>query len=141
MLVILQSSSEGSRTRRLTLRANQVAKVGRSEWADFSFSDDPSMAEISRDYPQIAALAEGVVEDNYEQPTIKLIALDWKNGTLAGILACESNASDLRFDGDKSRARQSPRGQHRHGRSRRPDLPGLPRHQHLAHRGQHLPRR
>jgi hypothetical protein len=40
--------------------------------------EDPSMAEISRDYPQIAALAEGVVEDNYEQPTIKLIALDWK---------------------------------------------------------------
>jgi hypothetical protein len=46
MLVVLQATSNGTRTRRIQLRANQVVKVGRSEWADFSFSDDSSMSEV-----------------------------------------------------------------------------------------------
>jgi hypothetical protein len=46
MLVVLQATSNGTRTRRIQLRANQIVKVGRSEWADFSFSDDSSMAEV-----------------------------------------------------------------------------------------------
>jgi predicted component of type VI protein secretion system len=46
MLVVLQATSNGTRTRRIQLRANQIVKVGRSEWADLSFSDDSSMAEV-----------------------------------------------------------------------------------------------
>ncbi len=46
MLVVLQATSNGARTRRIQLRANQVAKVGRSEWADFSFSEDASMSDV-----------------------------------------------------------------------------------------------
>jgi hypothetical protein len=46
MLVVLQATSNGTRTRRIQLRANQIVKVGRSEWADFSFSDDSSMDEV-----------------------------------------------------------------------------------------------
>lgn len=46
MLVVLQATSNGVRARRIQLRANQVAKVGRSEWADFSFSDDHAMSDV-----------------------------------------------------------------------------------------------
>ncbi len=46
MLVVLQASSNYARPQRLQLRANQVAKVGRSEWADFSFGGDSVMADV-----------------------------------------------------------------------------------------------
>jgi hypothetical protein len=46
MLVVLQATSVNARPQRLQLRAHQVAKVGRSEWADFSFSNDLSMADV-----------------------------------------------------------------------------------------------
>jgi hypothetical protein len=46
MLVVLQASSSYARPQRLQLRANQVAKVGKSEWADFSFSGDALMADV-----------------------------------------------------------------------------------------------
>jgi predicted component of type VI protein secretion system len=46
MLVVLQATSVNSRPQRLQLRAHQVAKVGRSEWADFSFSNDMAMADV-----------------------------------------------------------------------------------------------
>jgi predicted component of type VI protein secretion system len=46
MLVVLQATSVNARPQRLQLRAHQVAKVGRSEWADFSFSSDMSMADV-----------------------------------------------------------------------------------------------
>ena len=46
MLVVLQATSDGSRPQRLQLRAHQVAKFGRSEWADFSFSGDSAMADV-----------------------------------------------------------------------------------------------
>ncbi len=32
--------------KRLTMRAGQVARFGRSDWADFAFHDDPVMAEV-----------------------------------------------------------------------------------------------
>jgi hypothetical protein len=46
MLIVLQATSDGPRAKRIQLRANQVAKVGRSEWADLSFGDDASMADV-----------------------------------------------------------------------------------------------
>jgi hypothetical protein len=46
MLVVLQAKSNGARVQRLQLRANQVARIGRSEWADFSFSDDADMSDV-----------------------------------------------------------------------------------------------
>ena len=46
MLVVLQATSVNARPQRLQLRAHQVAKVGRSEWADFSFSNDMAMADV-----------------------------------------------------------------------------------------------
>ncbi len=46
MLVVLQASSRYARPQRFQLRGNQVAKVGRSEWADFSFGGDPAMADV-----------------------------------------------------------------------------------------------
>jgi hypothetical protein len=46
MLVVLNASSNYARPQRLQLRANQVAKVGRSEWADFSFGGDSVMADV-----------------------------------------------------------------------------------------------
>jgi predicted component of type VI protein secretion system len=46
MIVVLQATSNDSRPQRLQLRAHQVAKVGRSEWADFSFSNDTMMSDV-----------------------------------------------------------------------------------------------
>jgi hypothetical protein len=46
MLVVLQATSDYSRPQRLQLRANQVAKVGRSEWADFCFGGDSAMSDV-----------------------------------------------------------------------------------------------
>src|SRR5262245_49977496 len=46
MLVVLNATSNYARPERLQLRANQVAKVGRSEWADFSFGGDSVMADV-----------------------------------------------------------------------------------------------
>jgi predicted component of type VI protein secretion system len=46
MLIVLHATSDGARSRRIQLRSNQVAKVGRSEWAEFSFSDDASMSDV-----------------------------------------------------------------------------------------------
>jgi hypothetical protein len=46
MLVVLNATSKYDRPQRLQLRANQVAKVGRSEWADFSFGGDSLMADV-----------------------------------------------------------------------------------------------
>jgi hypothetical protein len=46
MLVVLQATSDHGRPQRLQLRANQVAKIGRSEWADFSFGSDDSMSDV-----------------------------------------------------------------------------------------------
>jgi hypothetical protein len=46
MLVVLHATSDGARAKRIQLRTNQVAKVGRSEWADFSFGDDDSMSDV-----------------------------------------------------------------------------------------------
>jgi hypothetical protein len=46
MLVVLHATSNYARPQRLQLRANQVAKVGRSEWAEFSFGGDPVMADV-----------------------------------------------------------------------------------------------
>jgi hypothetical protein len=46
MLVVLNATSNYARPQRLQLRANQVAKVGRSEWADFSFGGDSLMADV-----------------------------------------------------------------------------------------------
>jgi hypothetical protein len=46
MLVVLQATSKYARPQRLQLRSNQVAKIGRSEWADFSFSGDSVMSDV-----------------------------------------------------------------------------------------------
>jgi hypothetical protein len=46
MLVVLNASSTYARPQRIQLRANQVAKIGRSEWADFSFNGDSLMADV-----------------------------------------------------------------------------------------------
>jgi len=46
MQVVLQATSSGPRAQKVQLRANQVARIGRSEWADFSFGDDSSMADV-----------------------------------------------------------------------------------------------
>jgi predicted component of type VI protein secretion system len=46
MLIVLQATSDGIRAKRIQLRANQVAKIGRSDWADLSFGDDASMSDI-----------------------------------------------------------------------------------------------
>jgi hypothetical protein len=46
MLIVLQATTDGTRGKRIQLRANQVAKVGRSEWADLSFSDDAAMSDV-----------------------------------------------------------------------------------------------
>lgn len=46
MLVVLQAKSNGTRLQRLQLRANQVARIGRSEWADFCCSDDEAMSDV-----------------------------------------------------------------------------------------------
>lgn len=46
MLVVLQAKSHGAHVQRLQLRANQVARIGRSEWADFTFSDDAAMSDV-----------------------------------------------------------------------------------------------
>ncbi len=46
MLVVLQATSNYARPQQFQLRANQVAKVGRSEWADFSFSGDSVMSDV-----------------------------------------------------------------------------------------------
>lgn len=46
MLVVLQVVSNGARTRRVQLRANQVLRVGRSDWADFTVDDDFDMADV-----------------------------------------------------------------------------------------------
>jgi hypothetical protein len=46
MLVVLQATSTYAPSQRFQLRANQVAKVGRSEWADFSFGGDAIMADV-----------------------------------------------------------------------------------------------
>ncbi len=45
MLVLLQSKSSRARAQRIQLRMNQVAKFGRSDWADYSFVD-PEMSEL-----------------------------------------------------------------------------------------------
>jgi hypothetical protein len=46
MLVVLNATSKYDRPQRLQLRANQVAKIGKSEWADFSFGGDSQMADV-----------------------------------------------------------------------------------------------
>lgn len=46
MLVVLNATSNYARPQRLQLRANQVAKIGKSEWADFSFGGDSQMADV-----------------------------------------------------------------------------------------------
>ncbi len=46
MLVVLLTKSNRSRAQRIQLRVHHVAKFGRSDWADYSFADDPSMAEM-----------------------------------------------------------------------------------------------
>lgn len=46
MLVVLHATSTYARPQRVLLRANQVAKIGRSEWADFSFGGDSIMADV-----------------------------------------------------------------------------------------------
>jgi len=46
MLLVLQATSKNARPQRFQLRANQVAKVGRSERADFSFGNDMEMADV-----------------------------------------------------------------------------------------------
>jgi predicted component of type VI protein secretion system len=61
MLVVLQATSNDSRGKRLQLRANQIAKVGRSEWADFSFSDDDTMSDIQF---EVRLTSEGCVVRN-----------------------------------------------------------------------------
>jgi len=46
MQVFLQATTNGTRAQRIQLRANQVARFGRSEWADFSFGEDSSMSDV-----------------------------------------------------------------------------------------------
>ena len=67
MLVVLQTSSDGDRGKRIQLRANQIAKVGRSDWADFSFAADDSMSDIQF---EIRSTGEGcVVRSLSDRPT------------------------------------------------------------------------
>jgi hypothetical protein len=46
MIIVLHVESNGKRAQRIQLRANQVAKIGRSEWADFSFGEDAAMSDV-----------------------------------------------------------------------------------------------
>jgi hypothetical protein len=67
MLIVLQATSNGIRGRRMQLRSNQAAKVGRSEWADFSFAEDDSMADIQF---EVRSTADGcVVRSLSDTPT------------------------------------------------------------------------
>lgn len=45
MLVVLKAVSAGGPNRQVQLRSDQILKVGRSGWADFSVDTDPSMLE------------------------------------------------------------------------------------------------
>jgi GNAT superfamily N-acetyltransferase len=69
MLVVLQASSNYARPQRLQLRANQVAKVGRSEWAEFSFSGDPVMADVQFEIRSTADVCT-IVSLSKEPPTL-----------------------------------------------------------------------
>lgn len=69
MLVVLQATSASGRPQRLQLRAHQVAKVGRSDWADFSFSADLMMADVQF---EIRSTADSCVVRNLstDSPTL-----------------------------------------------------------------------
>jgi predicted component of type VI protein secretion system len=46
MHVVLLTQSKHRRGQRIHLRVHQVARFGRSDWADYSFADDPSMSDM-----------------------------------------------------------------------------------------------
>jgi len=46
MRATLHVVSESGARRRLEVRGGQVARFGRSDWADYSFPDDPKMADV-----------------------------------------------------------------------------------------------
>ena len=69
MLVVLHASSSYARPQRLQLRANQVAKVGRSEWAEFSFSGDTVMADVQFEIRSTADICT-IVSLSKKPPTL-----------------------------------------------------------------------
>jgi hypothetical protein len=67
--MVLQASSNYARPQRLQLRTNQVAKVGRSEWAEFSFNGDSVMADVQFEIRAMADVCT-IVSLSKEPPTL-----------------------------------------------------------------------
>ena len=67
MLVVLHTKSRHGRAQRIQLRAHQVASFGRSEWADYSFSNDLVMADM---HFEVRCVAEGCRLENLSEEAI-----------------------------------------------------------------------
>ena len=88
MLVVLQAITNGGRSRRVQLRSDQVLKVGRSGWADFSVPDDP---ELLDEHFEVRCAPEGCV--------VRSLSTD-----AATHINGEAITSSLAYDGDEIQA-------------------------------------
>ena len=70
MLVVLHTKSRHGRAQRIQLRSHQVAKFGRSEWADYSFSNDTVMADM---HFEVRCIAEGCRLLNLDREAVTLV--------------------------------------------------------------------
>jgi predicted component of type VI protein secretion system len=69
MLVVLQATSNYARPQRIQIRANQVARIGRSEWADFSFSGDSAMSDLQFEIRSTAEICT-ILSLSHQPPTL-----------------------------------------------------------------------
>ena len=88
MLVVLTALSGGAPGRRIQLRTDQVLKVGRSGWADFSVEDDSTMLD---EHFEVRCAVEGCVVRAFSADAETLV-----NG--------EAVASAVVYDGDEIEA-------------------------------------
>jgi hypothetical protein len=107
MLVVLQATSGSARPQRFQLRAHQAAKVGRSEWADFSFGGDMTMADVqfeirsTADTCTVRSLSQDV-PTRVNGAEVQLIAVNDGDQIEAG-----QTTFLVRIEGQKTRPRPS----------------------------------
>lgn len=70
MLVVLQTKSRHGRAQRIQLRVHQMAKFGRSEWADYPFTNDRAMADM---HFEVRCLAQGCRLCNLDESAVTLV--------------------------------------------------------------------
>ena len=70
MLVVLHTKSRHGRAQRIQLRSHQVAKFGKSEWADYSFSNDRVMSDM---HFEVRCVPEGCRLLNLDKDAVTLV--------------------------------------------------------------------